>query len=61
MGTMSPDGLGDRSSIPGQDMQKTQKMVLGATLFNTQQYNVRIKGEVDQLRERSSTLPYTLV
>ena len=35
-------GLGDRGSIPGQLIPKTQKMVLdAATLFNTQHYKVR--------------------
>ena len=36
-------------------------MVLDATLLNTQRYKVRIKGKVEQSRERSSALPYTLV
>ena len=29
------------------------------SLVNTQQYKVRIKGKVEQFRERSSALPYT--
>ena len=41
--------------------QRLKKMVLDATLLNTQDYNVWIKGKVEQSRERSSTLPYTLV
>ena len=36
-------------------------MVLDASLLNTQQYKVRIKGKEDQSRERSSALPNTLV
>ena len=36
-------------------------MVLDASLFNIQQYKVQIKGKVEQSRERSSALPYTLV
>ena len=36
-------------------------MVLDAPLLNTQHYKLRIKGKVEQSRERSSTLPYTLV
>ena len=36
-------------------------MVLDASLFNARQYKVRIKGEVEQSRERSSALPYTSV
>ena len=54
------DGPGDLGSIPGQVMPKTQ-MVLDATLLNIQHYKVRIKGKVEQSRERSSALPYTLV
>ena len=36
-------------------------MVLNASLLNTQHYKVQIKGKVEQSRERSSALPYTLV
>ena len=53
-------GLEDLGSIPGQIIPKTQKMVLDAYLLNTQHYKVQIKGKVEQSRERSSTLPYTL-
>ena len=41
--------------------QRLKKMVLDASLLNTQHYKVRIKGKVEQSRERISTLPYTLV
>ena len=34
-------------------------MVLDISLLNIQQYKVRIKGKVEQSRERSSGLPYT--
>ena len=34
---------GDRGSIPGQVIPKTQKMVLDATLVSTQYYKARIK------------------
>ena len=54
-------GLGDLGSIPGRVIPKAQKMVLGATLLNTQHYEVRIKDKVEQSRERSSALPYTFV
>ena len=54
-------GLGDQGSIPGQVIPKTQKMVLDTVLLRTQQYKVRSKGKVEQSREWSSTLPYTLV
>ena len=46
---------GDRVSIPD------SKMVLDATLLNTQFYKVRIKGKMEQSREWSSALPYTAV
>ena len=42
-------------------VHETQKMVLDAALLNTQQYKLRMKGEVEQSRERSSALPYSLV
>ena len=55
------NGPGDRGSIPGRVIPKTQKLVLDAALFNTQHYKVRIKGKVEQSRERSSAIPYTSV
>ena len=51
------NGPGDRGSIPGRVITKTKKMVLDAALLNTQHYNVRIKGKVEQSREWSSALP----
>ena len=51
------NGLGDLSSIPGRVIPKTKKMVLDATMLNTQHYTVTIKGKVKQSRERSSNLP----
>ena len=50
------DSPEDRGSIP-----KTQKMLLDTALLNTQQYKVRIKGKVEQSRERSNALSYTWV
>ena len=41
--------------------QRLKKMVLHASLLNTQQYKVGMKGKVEQSREGSSTLPYTSV
>ena len=55
------NGPGDLGSIPGHVIPKTLKMPLDTSLLNTQQYKVRIKGKVEQSRERSSTLPNTLV
>ena len=40
--------------MPGRVIAKTQKMVLDSSLLNTQHYKVRIKGKVEQCRERSS-------
>ena len=40
---------------------KTLKMVLDISSLNTQQYKVRIKGKVEQFREKSSALFYTSV
>ena len=37
-------GTGDLGSIPGRVMPKAQKMVLDASMFNTQHYKVLIKG-----------------
>ena len=55
------NGPGDLGSIPGRIIPKTFKMALDTSLLNTQQYKVRIKGKVEQSRERSSALPYTSV
>ena len=55
------NGPGDLGSVPGRVISKTQKMVLDPSLLSTQHYKVRIKGKVEQSRERSSALPYTLV
>ena len=49
-----PGGLG---SIPGRVIPKTQKMVLDASLLNTQHYKVRIKGKVEQSREGVAPSP----
>ena len=61
MGRVIANGPGDLGSIPGSVILKTFKMVLDTPLLNTQQYKVRIKGKVEQSRERSSALAYTLV
>ena len=52
---------GDRGSISGRVIPKTQKMILDISLHNTQHYNVCSKGKVEQSREKSSALPYTSV
>ena len=43
---------------PGSSHTKDSKK---ATLLNTQHFKVRIKGKVEQTRERSSALPCTFV
>ena len=48
-------------SFPGRFIPKNKKMVLDASLLNTQHYKVWIKGKVEQSREGSSTLLYTSV
>ena len=42
---------GDCGLIPGRVILKIKKIVLNATLFNTQHNKVRIKGKVEQSRE----------
>ena len=61
MSRVFANSLEDWGSIPGQVIPKTKKMVLDAILLNTQHYKVKIKGKVEQSREWSSTLHYTLV
>ena len=51
------NGPGDLGSIPGRFIPKTQKMVLDASLLNTQHYKVRIKGKVEQSREGVAPSP----
>ena len=51
------NGPGDLGSIPGRVIPKTQKMVLDASLLNTQHYKVRIKGKVGQSREGVAPSP----
>ena len=40
------NGPGDRGSIPGWVIPRTQNMVLDAALLNSQYYKVRIKSKV---------------
>ena len=58
MSRVFANGVGDQGSIQGRIIPKTQKMVLDATLLNTQQYKVRIMGKVEQSKEWRCTLPY---
>ena len=43
-GRVFTNGLRDQGSIPGQVIPKIQKMVLDASLLNTQHYKVWVKG-----------------
>ena len=45
----------------GRVILKIQKIILDAALLNIQHYKVQIKGKVEQSREWSCALPYTLV
>ena len=61
MSKVFANGLGDRGSIPGRFIPKTQKMVLDAVLLNTQHYKVGINGMLKQSIERISALSYISV
>ena len=61
VGRVFANGPRDLGSIPGGVIPKTVKMILDTSLLNTQQYKVRVKGKVEQSRERSSGLHYTAV
>ena len=53
------NGPGDLGSILSRVIPKTLKIVLVTSLLNTQLYKVRIKGKVEQSREKNSAFPYT--
>ena len=61
MSRVFASGPGVLGSISGRVIPKTQKIVLDATLLNTEHYKVRIKGKVEQSREMSSASPDTLL
>ena len=46
MSRVFANGPGDRGSILGRIIPKSQRMVLDAALLNTQHYRVRIKSKV---------------
>ena len=48
VGKVFANGSGDRGSVLGWVILKTQKMVLDTSLLNTQNYKVRNKGKVEQ-------------
>ena len=51
------NGPGDLGSIPGRVIPKTQKMVLDASLLNTQHYKVRIKSKEEKSKEKEQRPP----
>ena len=55
------NGPRDLGSIPGRVTPKTLKIVLDTSLLNTQQYKVRIKGKLEEPRERSCAPSYISV
>ena len=55
---MFADGPGDQGSIQGRVIPMTLKMVLDTYLLNIQQNMVRIKGKVEQSREKERA-PYS--
>ena len=59
---VSTNGPGDRGSIPGRVISKTQKTVLDVYLLNTLYYKLWIKGKAEQTSERVApfTIPYVL-
>ena len=61
VGRVFANGPGDLGSIPRCIIPKTLKIILDTSLLNIQHYKVRIKGKVEQSRERSINLPYTSV
>ena len=61
VGRVFANDPGDLGLIPGRVIPKTLTMVLDTSKLNTLQYKVRIGGNVEQSRERSSALPYLSV
>ena len=61
LGRVFDNDPGILGSLSGRVMPKTKKMILDAALLNTQYFKVRIKGKVEQSRERSNALAYTSV
>ena len=59
MRRMFANGLGDRGSIQGRVIPKTQKMVFDSSLLNTQHYKVWVKSKVEQYSEWSCAFPNT--
>ena len=60
MDNVFANGLGDQGSIPGRVIPKTQKMVLDASLFNTQYYKAHIKDKVEPIQGKEVHSPLHL-
>ena len=58
LGKVFAIGPEDRGSIQGRIILKTQKMVLDASLINTQHYKVWIKNRMEQSKERNGALQH---
>ena len=52
VGRVIANSPGDRGSVPGRVIPNTLKMLFDTSMLNTQHYKVRIKGKVEQSRER---------
>ena len=61
VGKVFADGPEKRFNPRSSHAKDSKKVVLDASMFNTQHYKVYIKGKMEQSRERNSTLSYTLV
>ena len=60
MGRVFANGPGDLGSMTGRVIPKTLKIALDTSLFNTQQYKVRIKGKVEQSERKELRPPLHL-
>ena len=57
VGTVLANGPADQGLVPGRVIAKTQKMVLDASLPNTQHYKVRIKSKWSNPRKGVAPSP----
>ena len=61
VGRVFANSSGNLGSNSGRVLPKALKTVLDTTVLNTLKYKVRIKGKLEQSREKSSALPYHTV
>ena len=57
VGRVFANDPGDQGSVSGRVVPKTLKMVLDASLLNTQHYKVHIRGKVEQSGEGVASSP----